>query len=356
VPELPTDDQQPEGASDAERASDIFQSSLLTETAASLASSAGSGTGSMLGDAAELPAAADFNVQAASLPGRAGPGSSRTRSTIKRLGWGFWVSVAWCVFVILIAIFANLLPLPNPTQPTASCLGVNPGAGPGAGHILGCDSGSRDILSRVIFGSRISLIVGFASIALGLLFGGTLGLIAGYFRGVFDEIMNVIANVFLSFPALVLGLAIVSFLGNSLFDITLIIAIVAWPLLFRVVRASTIEYAERDYILAVRALGSTRGRILWKQLLPDVIPSAVTYGLVGVGIAIVAEGALSFVGQSVADPAVTWGKMIAQGSNDLQQNVSQLLAPAVAMFLTILAVNFIGDRLRSNLEAREGVL
>lgn len=298
----------------------------------------------------------DFASHAVPLPGRTAPGSAKARSKLSRLGWGFWVAVGWCAFVILLAIFANLLPLPNPNISTPSCLSVVPGAGPGPGHWLGCDSASRDILSRVAYGARVSLIVGFASIAMGLLFGGTTGLIAGYFRGWFDEIMTVLANAFLAFPSLILGLAIVSFLGHSLLDVTLIIAIVAWPLLFRVVRASTIEYGERDYILAARALGSTRWRILAKQLLPDVVPSAVTYGLVGVGLAIVGEGALSYLGQSVGDPTPTWGKMIAQGSQNLSQNVSQLLAPAIAMFLFILAVNFIGDRLRSILDVREGVL
>ncbi len=278
------------------------------------------------------------------------------QSRLKGLGWGFWAAVAWLTLIVLLAIFANLLPLPDPNTASSSCLSVLPGAGPGAGHILGCDGNSRDVLSRVIFGARVSLIVGFASISIGLFVGGTLGLIAGYFRGPFDEVMNVLTNAFLSFPYLVLALAVVAFLGNSLFDVTLIIAVLAWPLLFRVVRAATIEYGERDYVLAARALGSTRMRIVVKLLLPDVVPAAVTYGLVGVGLAIVYEGALSFLGQSVPDPTSTWGKMIAEGSSNLTQNVSQLVAPAVAMFLTILAVNFIGDRLRSVLDSREGAL
>lgn len=300
--------------------------------------------------------AGDFASQTVPLPGRTAPGSSKSRSRLSALGWGFWVAVVWCVIMILVAIFANLLPLPSPTSPSPSCLLVGPGAGPGAGHLLGCDATSYDVLSRVIFGSRVSLVVGFASIAMGLAFGGTLGLVAGYFRGWFDEIMTVVSNAFLSFPSLILALAIVSFLGHSLLDVTIIIAIVAWPLLFRVVRASTIEYSERDYVLAAKALGSTRRRILVHQLLPDVIPSAVTYGLVGVSLAIVGEGALSFLGQSVADPTPTWGKMIAEGSQNLTQNVWQLLAPAVAMFLFILAINFIGDRLRSLVDVREGAL
>jgi peptide/nickel transport system permease protein len=353
VPERPAED-----APDTPRRLTLGKSATLTERDGS-PSSADSPTATAAGENEDdyyVDPAADFTAHAGELPGRAAPGSSRVRTQAKRLGWGFWVAVAWCLLVILLAIFANLLPLPNPNVPTSSCLSVPPGAGPGAGHILGCDANSRDILSRLIFGARVSLVVGFASIAIGLLFGGTLGLIAGYFRGFLDEVMSVVANAFLSFPYLVLALAIVAFLGNSMLDVTLIIALLAWPFLFRVVRASTIAHVERDYVLAARALGATRWRVVRKHLLADVIPSAVTYGVVGVGLAIVGEGALSFLGQSVADPTPTWGKMIAEGSNNITQNVSQLLAPSLAMFFTILAINFIGDRLRGLLDAREGVL
>ena len=138
--------------------------------------------------------ASDFTRQAEVLPGRAPPGTSGTRSRLAGLGFGFWLAVAWIVGITLLAIFANLLPLPNPNTASSSCLTVVPGAGPGPGHILGCDGNSRDVLSRVIYGARVSLVVGFASISIGLLIGGTLGLIAGFFRGPFDEVMNVLVE------------------------------------------------------------------------------------------------------------------------------------------------------------------
>jgi peptide/nickel transport system permease protein len=149
---------------------------------------------------------------------------------------------------------------------------------------------------------------------------------------------------------------IVSFLGRSELDIIFIIAVVAWPLLFRVVRASTIEYSQREYVLAAQALGSKPSRILRTLLLPDVIPSAITYGLVGVALAIVAEGALSFLGQSVPSPTPTWGNMIAAGSQNIQEDVTLLIVPAIAMFSFILPINYIGDRLRQVLDNRQGVL
>jgi peptide/nickel transport system permease protein len=275
------------------------------------------------------------------------------RRWYRGLGWGFWVAAGWVVFVILLAIFAGFLPLKNPDQVFPNCF-LN--ASPSSSHLLGCDDAGRDVLSRVIFGSRVSLVVGFASIAMSQVVGGTLGVIAGYFRGWFDEVMSVIANVFLSFPSLVLGLLIVTYLGKTELDIVLIIAIVAWPLLFRVVRSAAIEYSQRDYVLAAQALGCKRSRILWKILLPDVVPAAITYGLVGVALAIVGEGALSYLGQSVALPTPTWGNMIAEGSGDMPQYLSLLFSPAVAMFSFILAINFIGDRLRSVLDVRGAVL
>jgi peptide/nickel transport system permease protein len=282
------------------------------------------------------------------------------RSMWKRLGWGFWVAVAICSIWILLAIFAGVLPLPNPDYAQLNFAAPNycyQSLGHlYSSHILGCDLNGRDILSRVIFGSRVSLIVGFASIAIGLVFGGVLGIISGYFRGWIDGMLTVFANVFLSFPSLVLALVIVSFLGRSQLDIIFIIAVVAWPLLFRVVRASTIEYSQREYVLAAQALGSKPSRILRTLLLPDVIPSAITYGLVGVALAIVAEGALSFLGQSVPSPTPTWGNMIAAGSQNIQEDVTLLIVPAIAMFSFILPINYIGDRLRQVLDNRQGVL
>ena len=281
------------------------------------------------------------------------PTSFAARSIMKRLGWGFWVAAAFCVLWILAAIFANLLPLKPPNTIDYNCIASQ---APSSAHLLGCDTDGRDILSRVIYGSRVSLIIGFASIAISQIVGGILGLVAGYLRGWVDEVLGVISTVFLSFPSLVLGLMIVAYLGRSLLDITMIIAIVAWPLLFRVVRAATIEYSQREYVLAARALGAKPSRVLLTLLLPDVVPSAITYGLVGVALAIVAEGALSFLGQSVPPPTPTWGNMIAAGSNSMQTNLSLLLSPAVAMFSFILAINFIGDRLRGVLDVRQGVL
>lgn len=298
-------------------------------------------------------------VQATNLPGRTAPGSKRQASIFKRFGWTFWIAAGWCLLIVLVAIFAPLLPIPSDTATT--CI---PNTGPAAGHLLGCDDIGRDVLSRLIYGSQVSLVVGFASIGLALAVGGTLAVIAGYLRGAVDSVLGIFTNVLLAYPYLVLGLAIVTFWGHSEFQVTCVIAIVAVAPLYRVVRANTIAFAERDYVLAATALGSTRRRILWKQIVPDVIPTAITYALVGVALAVIGEGALSFLGQSVPpNTTPTWGNMISEGSvlipsigQGAPVNVWIVLAPAVAMFLFILAINLIGDRLRTILDVREGVL
>lgn len=305
-----------------------------------------------------------LTVYQADLPDRSAPGSRRRRSQLKRLGWGFWIAVAWVVLVVLVAIFANLLPIQNPDAQTCLTSGGLPNAGPSLAHWLGCDDAGRDVFARVVYGSRVSLIVGVTSIAMALAVGGFLGIVAGFIRGLFDFTFSILSTVILAFPYLVLGLAITTFWGHNEINVIVIIAIVATAPLFRVVRANTIAFTERDYVLAATALGSTRWRILRKQILPDVIPTAITYGFVGIAIAIIGEGALSYLGQSVPSPTPTWGNMIAEGASQISSvgtpglavNLWLVLGPAIAMFLFVVAINFMGDRLRSILDVREGVL
>lgn len=301
----------------------------------------------------------EIAVQAAALPGRSAPGSKRPISFLRRLGWGFWIAAGWVVLMILVAVLAPLLPIASPTAITDCAAN----SGPVAGHLLGCDSDGRDVLARLIYGGQVSLVVGFASIGLALVVGGALAVVAGYLRGVIDSVLGVLTNVLLAYPYLVLGLALVTFWGHGEFQVTIVIAIVAVAPLYRVVRANTIAFAERDYVLAATALGSTRRRILWKQIIPDVVPTGITYALVGVALAVVGEGALSYLGQSVPpNTTPTWGNMIADGSRLIPYigttpvNIWGILSPAIAMFAFILAINLIGDRLRSVLDVREGVL
>jgi peptide/nickel transport system permease protein len=269
----------------------------------------------------------------------------------KRLGPVFWLSVGWVGLVVFGAVFASVLPIQDP-------LAVNalPKLGPSLHHLLGTDAIGRDIFARIVYGSRVSLIVGFSAVGFGLLVGGTLGLIGGFYGGRVDTAIAVVMNVILAYPALVLALAVISFTGQSLLNVTLIIGVISVPFIQRIVRASVISYAQREFVLAARALGAKGRRIIVREILPNVVPAAIAFSLVGVGAAIVAEGGLAFLGLSVPLPTPTWGGMINDGKDLLSQNPGISLWPALAMFITVLALNLAGDRLRARFDIREGAI
>jgi peptide/nickel transport system permease protein len=270
------------------------------------------------------------------------------------LGALFWVCLAFIVLVILAAALANFLPIPSPTAQDYAAINT----GPSLHHLLGTDDLGRDLLSRIIFGARVSLVIGFGSIAIGLLIGGTLGLLAGFRGGATDAVINAGSFVILAFPPLLAIVVIVAFWGRSLWKLTLIIGIAAIPQLFRVIRASTMSYANRDFITAARAMGASTRRIIVRELLPNVAPSAISFALVGVAVVIVLEGSLAFLGLSVSLPTPSWGNIIFEGAsnNNLQLNPFIALWPALAMFLLLTSLNIVGDRLREHFDVREGGL
>src|SRR5664280_1374343 len=272
----------------------------------------------------------------------------------KPLGFLFWMAIGWVGLVFLMAVFANLLPLPNPNFQNYSAINTPPGIH----HLLGTDDLGRDLLSRLIFGARVSLIVGFASVAIGMAVGGTLGLISGFKGGALDTSLNAGSFVLLAFPAIVAVIAIVAFWGQSLLKITIIIGVGTIPLMFRVVRASSLSFANRDFVIAARTMGATTPRILFREILPNVVPVAVTFGLITVAGVIVLEGSLAFLGLSVPPPTPSWGNMISEGTanGNLSINPYIMLWPAAAMFLLLLSINLIGDRLRQRFDIREGLL
>ncbi|MHB1518601.1 MAG: ABC transporter permease [Acidimicrobiales bacterium] len=270
------------------------------------------------------------------------------------LGFLFWCSVTWVSLVVLAAIFANLLPLPNPDFQNYNL--VN--AGPSFQHLLGTDDLGRDLLSRLVFGARVSLIVGFGAVAMGMLVGGTLGLISGYKGGTFDVTFNAASFILLAFPAIVAVIAIVAFWGQSLYKITIILGVATIPVMFRIIRSSSLAFAERDFVVAARTMGATSRRIVFREILPNVVPVAVTFGLIAVAGVIVVEGSLAFLGLSVQLPTPSWGNLIAEGTSNnlISTNPLVMMWPALAMFLLLLAINLIGDRLRQRFDVRQGLL
>lgn len=269
----------------------------------------------------------------------------------RSLGALFWVCTAIVGVMVLLAAFASVLPLKNPTAIDYTAVNT----GPSIHHLLGTDDLGRDLLSRIIYGSRVSLIIGFGSVALGLLVGGPAGMLAAYRGRGTDGVLNAVSFTLLAFPPILAIMVIEAFWGKSLLKLTLLFALVAAPQLFRVIRATTLSFANREFVVAAKAMGASTNRILLRELLPNVLPSAVSFALIGVAIAIVVEGSLAFLGLSIALPTASLGNIINEGaqSYNLQANPYPVLFASLYIFLLIVSLNLIGDRLRAHYDVRE---
>jgi peptide/nickel transport system permease protein len=224
-------------------------------------------------------------------------------------------------------------------------------------HLLGTDSLGRDVLSRLIWGARVSLTVGVTSILFGLLVGGIIGLVAGFYKGRPESFLMGSMDVLLAFPALLLTLAIITFTNNrSIWVISLAIGIVSIAPIARLVRASTLVVGQREFVLASRTLGASNRRIIAREILPNVVLPVLSFAIIGVAVAIAAEGGLAFLGLSVAPPTPTWGGMINEGRNVLETDPQIALIPSFVLFLTVLMLNLAGDRIREFFDVKEGGL
>jgi peptide/nickel transport system permease protein len=270
----------------------------------------------------------------------------------RRFGTLFWLAVGWIALVFITAVFANLLPMPSPTDMDM----LDRRAPPSIKHWLGTDGLGRDELARLIFGAQISLTVGLCAPVIGITIGGCLGILAGYFRGRFESLVVGTMDVLLAFPPLVLALAVTAYLGQSIPNLTLILGFLGIPAFMRVARAATLTLAQREFIVAAQALGATHARILLRELLPNVFLPLFAFFLLGVAITIVVEGALSFLGLGVPPPISSWGSMIGEGRESLEIAPRLAFIPAVTMFLTVLSFNLVGDTLRALTDPRQGVL
>ena len=270
----------------------------------------------------------------------------------RRLGPLFWMAIVWMMFVFTVAIFADVLPLPSPTDMDM----LEKRAPFSAEHWLGTDGLGRDELARVIYGARISLIVGLCAPIIGLTFGGALGILAGYFRGRFESVVVGSMDVLLAFPPLILALAVTAYLGQSILHLTFILGLLGVPAFMRVARAATLTLARREFVIAAQALGATHTRILLRELLPNVMLPLFAFFLLAVAITIVAEGSLSFLGLGVPPPISSWGSMIGEGRESLEMAPRLAFIPAIAMFLTVLSFNLVGDTLRALTDPRQGAL
>ncbi|HLN08202.1 MAG TPA: ABC transporter permease [Xanthobacteraceae bacterium] len=279
----------------------------------------------------------------------AGIDDTVTERLQRRSGTLLWLSAAWIVLVVAAALLADLLPLPSPTD--MDMLGRR--MPPDATHWLGTDGLGRDMLSRIVFGARTSLTVGVVSPLVGLVLGGALGMLAGYFRGRFEGFVVGIMDALLAFPPLVLALAITAYVGQSVFNLTMVIGFLSIPPFARVARAMTLSLSRREFVTAARALGATHARILSRELFPNVLLPLVAFFLLAVAVTIVVEGALSLLGLGVPPPQPSWGSMIGEARDSLDIAPRLAFLPAGVMFMTVLSFNLVGDALRVITDPRQ---
>ncbi len=275
-----------------------------------------------------------------------------------KLGVGGWVSLVWLVVVFVAAIIAPILPLKDPKTVDFTNINQLPNQPIGtSGFILGTDENGFDIFSRLIWGGRVSLVVAIGVLAIGMIVGGTIGLIAGYVRGRTEIVLMSLVDILLAFPALILLIAIVAFLGASLTNVVVGISLVSIPAFARISRATTLSFSRREFVLAARAAGASDRRILVREILPNVVLPLLAFGLLVVAIAIVAEGALAFLGLTSPE-TISWGGMINGGRGALQseQIAHVSMIPAGMMFLTVLAINFLGDKFRAIFDVKDAAL
>jgi peptide/nickel transport system permease protein len=215
------------------------------------------------------------------------------------------------------------------------------------GHLLGTDPNGNDILSRVLHGGQSSLVVALAVNLLGLLIGGTLGAVSGFVGGRTDTVIMRLLDVLIAFPSLVLTLAVAQSLGPSRTNTILALAFFSVPAFARVSRAATLRLRELPFMAAAELCGTPAWRVLARHLAPNIAPQLVTFGLLGMGIVIVIEGALSFLGLGIPAPAPSWGNMIALGQQSLSATPMLVVWPSAALFITVLTFNVLGENLRS---------
>ena len=253
------------------------------------------------------------------------------------------------LFIILCAILAPYVATHGVEQMDMR----NRFEGPTLEHILGTDNFGRDLWSRLVFGARVSLTIAIISVLCSALIGTVVGLVAGYFGGWVDQVLMRITDVFLGFPAIVLALAIVAVLGPGVLNVSFAIIVVAWTEYARVVRATTLVLREQNYVQAARALGASPLRILFKEILPNALGPIIVLSSLGLGTAIIAESALSFLGFGLPPPTPTWGWTLAYGTKFMRDAPWLSIISGATIMVTVLGFNLLGDGLRDVLDPRQ---
>lgn len=281
-------------------------------------------------------------------------GGGRPQSFIREVLWqrvrSNRMALAGAVIVACMFTLALLAPV----------LGGDPGAidvsarlqAPGPNHLLGTDDLGRDVLSRILYGARISLMVGFVAVGIATLIGILLGAVAGYYGGWIDSVIMRFVDIMLCFPSFFLILAVIAFLEPSIWNIMIIIGLTGWMGVARLVRAEFLSLREREFVLAARALGASDGRVIFRHVLPNALSPVLVSATLGVAGAILTESALSFLGIGVQPPTPSWGNMLIVGKQTLGTAWWLSAFPGLAILLTVLGYNLLGEGIRDALDPR----
>jgi peptide/nickel transport system permease protein len=268
-----------------------------------------------------------------------------------------WPALLGLVVVAATVGLAALAPALAPADPLRNSLldRLTPPAwiqGGSAGRPLGTDTLGRDVTSRLLYGARVSLVVGFSAVLLAGALGVALGLLAGYYRGRLDDVLMRLGDIQLAFPVLVLAVAVLAVLGASLLNVVLVLGLTGWITYARIVRGEVLSLREREFVAAARALGAGDGHILVKHLLPNVLPPITVVATFSVARTIIAEASLSFLGLGIPAPDPSWGAMLDEGRNYITTGWWLALFPGLAILVLVLGINLVGDWLRDLLDPR----
>jgi len=249
--------------------------------------------------------------------------------------------------IIVCAVFAPYIAPHPPLEMDLTSLHKPPGT---PGHLLGTDGLGRDVLSRLLFGSRISLSVGLVVVSIAAAIGTAMGLLSGYYGGAVDILIMRLVEIFVAFPFLILVVAVIAVLGPSLYNVMLVLGLVSWPLYARLVRSEVLAIREFPYIEAARAIGAGNTRIMFRHVLPNCLSSVLVTAAMSMAGAILSTAALGFLGLGVQPPTPEWGMMLNEAKQFLRRYPWEIFYPGVAIMLVVLALNFLGDGLRDALD------
>jgi peptide/nickel transport system permease protein len=300
-------------------------------------------------------------------PAGASPPPTPTRRRRSLPSLGVALGTAWLVGLTFLALFADWLPFIRRYDQRVK--GASRfGFGPGNDFWFGSDQLGRDVFARCIYGAQISLRVAVTSILIGLVVGGALGLIAGYFRGWGDRFLSITFDTLLAFPPLIIAILVVGRFDRLQIDssgfswltrtwsITIVLGLLSIAPLARIVRAQTLSISQREYVLAARSLGAKNSRVIVREILPNLVPAMMSVAFTGIAVVLVAEGGLAFLGYSVKPPSASWGLMVSESRERIREAWWATLMPCVMLFVTVLAFNLIGDRIARRFDIREAAI